>query len=184
MDDKQIVDLYFERSECAIRETQKKYGRYCYTVAYNILRDHFDSEECVNDTYLNAWNAMPPQRPLRLSSFLARITRNLALNRYESRGAKKRGGHVTEAALDELAECISDGVGDPASEIVLREAINRFLRSQPKETRIVFLQRYWFFRSIKEIAADADMSENAVKVMLHRVRERFKAHLEKEGINL
>ena len=86
--------------------------------------------------------------------------------------------------MDELAECISDGVGDPASEIVLREAINRFLRSQPKETRIVFLQRYWFFRSIKEIAADADMSENAVKVMLHRVRERFKAHLEKEGINL
>ena len=184
MDDQQIVALYFARNEDAIKETERKYGRYCHAIAYNILQDHGDSEECVNDTYLNAWNAMPPQKPSRLATFLGRITRNLSLNRYAQKNAEKRGGHTTELALDELAECIPSGEGDPTDELVLREAINRFLRELPHVSRVVFLQRYWYFRPIKAIAADADMSENAVKVMLHRVRERFRAHLEKEGITL
>ncbi len=184
MEDKQIVELYFARNESAIRETEKKYGKYCHYIAYNILQDHGDSEECVNDTYLNAWNAMPPQRPGKLSAFLGKITRNLALNRYEKKTAQKRGGHAMELALEELGECVPSGEGDPTDEIALREVINRFLRGQQTQSRIVFLQRYWYFRSIKEIAADADMSENAVKVMLHRVRERFKQFLEKEGIVL
>ena len=184
MDDKQIVDLYFERNEAAIKETEQKYGKYCYAIAYNILQDRGDSEECVNDTYLNAWNARPPQRPNRLATFLGRITRNLSLNRYAQKTAEKRGGHATELALDELAECIPSGEGDPTDELALREAINRFLRELPRVSRVVFLQRYWYFRPIKAIAADANMSENAVKVMLHRVRERFLHFLEKEGIAL
>ena len=182
MEDKQIVDLYFARNESAIRETEQKYGKYCYYIAYNILHDHADSEECVNDTYLNTWNAIPPSRPNKLSAFLARLTRNLALNRYERENAIKRGGCATVLALDELEECIASTEGDPTDGVALREALNRFLRLQPAQSRIVFLQRYWYFRSIKEIAKDADMSVNAVKVMLHRVRERLKAFLEKEGI--
>lgn len=182
MEDKQIVDLYFARNESAIRETEKKYGKYCYYIAYNILRDQGDSEECVNDTYLNAWNAIPPKQPSRLSTFLGKITRHLALNRYERETAIKRGGYATVLALDELEACIPAVEGDPTDELALKEAINRFLRSQPKESRIVFLQRYWYFRKIREIARDADMSENAVKVMLHRMRERFRQFLEKEGI--
>lgn len=184
MEDRQIVELYFARNESAIRETENKYGKYCRYIAYNILRDQGDSEECVNDAYLKAWNEIPPKNPSRLSTFLGKITRNLALNRYERETAIKRGGYATVLALDELEGCISDCEGDPTDELALKEAINRFLRSLPRESRIVFLQRYWYFRQIKEIAKDIDMSENAVKVMLHRTRERLKQFLEKEEILL
>ena len=185
MEDRKIVDLYFERSETAISETQKKYGKYCYSIAYNILSSSLDAEECENDTYLRAWEAIPPERPRLLKSFLGRITRNLAFDRYDRDHALKRGGS-TELALEELSECIpsSDDGRDVSDEIALSEAINRFLGALPKQTRIVFLRRYWYLYSISDIAKDLGLSESNVKVMLMRTRRKFKDHLEKEGISI
>ena len=186
MEDKRIVELYWERSETAIAETDKKYGTYCHYIAYNILHSEEDSQECVNDTWLSAWNAMPPHQPQKLSSFLGKITRNLALNRREQASAQKRGRGQLPYALDELTECLPDmsAETDPTDEILLREALNRFLRSLPQEAMVVFLQRYWYFSSIKEIAKGRRMSENRVKVMLHRTRKKCKQFLEREGIIL
>ncbi len=185
MDDQKIVDLYWERSETAISETQKKYGKYCYHIAYTILHSNEDAEECVNDTYLRAWGAMPPAKPSRLSTFLGKITRNLALDRLDKNTAQKRSGAV-ELTLDELSECIpdADSTLDPADEIVLGDAINSFLAGLPVKTRQVFVRRYWYLSSVKSIARDAGMSESAVKVSLMRTREAFRLHLEKEGIVL
>ena len=183
MDDRRIVELYWQRSEAAIAETQTKYGKYCHYIAYNILSDDGDAEECVNDTYLKAWDSMPPHKPTKLSTFLGKITRNLALNRLEAQKAAKRGAGVVPIALDELIECITDNeTSDPTDEIALRGALNRFLRALPEETMIVFLQRYWYFASVKEIAANRGISETNVKVILHRARGKLKSFLEKEGI--
>ena len=183
MDDRRIVELYWQRSETAIAETQIKYGKYCHYIAYNILSDDSDAEECVNDTYLKAWESMPPHKPTKLSTFLGKITRHLALNRREAQNAVKRGAGTVPVALDELAECIADTeTGDPTDEIALRGALNRFLRALPEETMIVFLQRYWYFSSVREIAANRGISETNVKVMLHRARGKLKSFLEKEGI--
>ena len=183
MDDQKIVDLYWERSETAISETQKKYGKYCYHIAYTILYSNEDAEECVNDTYLRAWGAIPPARPSRLSTFLGKITRNLALDRWEKNHAQKRSGAV-ELALDELSECIPDTGSelDPIDEIVLSDAINSFLAGLPLKTRQMFVRKYWYLSSTKDIARDVGMSESAVKVSLMRTREAFRLHLEKEGI--
>lgn len=185
MDDKKIVDLYWERSEAAIFETRKKYGRYCYYIAYNILYSEQDAEECVNDTYVNAWNSMPPHRPERLSMFLGKLTRNIACNRYIYNNAEKRCAY-TEVILDEMEELIPSYEGEQSmtDEIVLKDAINEFLRSLPRKTRIVFVRRYWYMSRIKDIARDCGMSESNVKVTLMRTREKFKAHLEKEGIEI
>ena len=185
MDDQKIVDLYLQRCESAIGETQKKYGKYCHHIAYSILYSNEDAEECVNDTYLRAWNSIPPAKPRRLSTFLGKITRNLALDRYDRSTAQKRGGQ-TPLALDELSECIpdADSTADPADAIVLGDAINSFLASLPTHTRQIFLQRYWYLCSIRTIARNFDMSESAVKVALMRARNQFKEHLEKEGIVL
>ncbi|MBO5355674.1 MAG: RNA polymerase sigma factor [Clostridia bacterium] len=183
MDDRHIVELYWQRSETAIAETQTKYGKYCHYIAYNILSNDGDAEECVNDTYLKAWESMPPHRPTKLSTFLGKITRHLALNRRETKTAEKRGAGAVSVALDELSECIADNeTGDPTDEIALKGALNRFLRALPEETMIVFLQRYWYFASVKEIAQNRGMSESNVKVMLHRARGKLKSFLEKEGI--
>ena len=185
MEDSKIIELFWERSENAISEADAKYGKYCYAIAYNILYSEPDSEECVNDTYLRAWNAIPPERPLHLRAFLGRITRNLALNRYAVLHAKKRG-NGTELALEELAEVLAD----PDSEIdraetdALREALNRFLGSLPRDTRIMFVRRYFYLLSITEIADGLGASENRVKVTLHRTREKLRSYLEKEGIVL
>ena len=183
MEDGRIVELYWERNEDAIAETQKQYGKYCHSIANNVLHSDEDAEECVNDTYVRAWNSMPPQRPVRLSSFLGKITRNLALDRYLFDRAKKRA-RSTDLILDEIEECIPDpDTATPlAEEIALKDAINGFLASLPKKNRMVFLRRYWYLSSVKEIAADYDMTESNVKVMLHRTRQAFKTHLEKEGI--
>lgn len=183
MEDNKIIELYWERSETAITETQNKYGRYCHYIAYNILYSNEDSEECVNDTYLRAWDSMPPHRPERLSAFLGKITRNLALDRYDRSRAQKRSSNV-EVALSELEECIPDVRGglSVADEIVLRDAINGFLASLPVRTRKVFVRRYWYLSTVKDIACDLDMSESNVKVLLLRTRQRFKSYLEKEGI--
>ncbi len=185
MDDKDIIELYWQRAENAIEETSKKYGRYCRTIAYNILYSDSDAEECVNDTYLKAWNVIPPQKPKSLSAFLGRITRNIALNRYIHDNAKKRSGEVN-VIFEELENAVfhSDSSEDIADELALKEAVNGFLGSLTQKSRNVFFQRYWYFLSVKEIAYHNSMTENGVKVSLLRTREKFKSYLEKEGIIL
>ena len=186
MEDKQIVDLYWARSEKAISETADKYGRYCYTIAYNILHSNEDSEECVNDTYLHAWNAMPDQRPNKLSAFLGRITRNLSLKRWEKYTAKKRGAGQVPLALDELQECIpaTNQTDSVADDIVLTDVLNRFLASLTAEKRNIFMRRYWYLSSVAEIASDLAISESKVKLSRLRSRNELKQLLEKEGITL
>lgn len=186
MDDRQIVALYWERSEKAISETSKKYGKYCSYIAYNILHNYEDSEECVNDTYMRAWDAMPPQRPNRLSAFLGKITRNLSLNRLEKYTAQKRGAGQAALALEELEECIPafGHVEQIVDDIVLAEIINSFLAALTPETRKFFVRRYWYLSPVREIARDYAVSESKVKMILMRTRNKLKKVLEKEGISL
>ena len=184
MQDCNIVDLYWQRDERAIKETASKYGGYCYRIAYDILYSELDAEECVNDTYLKAWESMPPHKPEKLSTFLGKITRNLALNRYIHDRAQKRN-KATDVVFDELAELIPDGVtSHMPEEVALKDVINRFVASLPSLTRVVFVRRYWYVSSIRDIAADYGLSQGYVKVMLLRTRKKFKAFLEKEGITL
>ena len=184
MQDERIVELYFQRSEEAVKETEKKYGRYCHRIAFNILHSDADSEECVNDTYLRAWNGIPPANPTRLAAFLGKITRRLALNRYEKFSAQKRGGNNVTAALDELSECIPDASAskDITQELVITEALNKFLESLPEQSRIIFIRRYWYLSPIKDIAHDYSMGESKVKMILLRSRNELKKLLEEEGI--
>ena len=186
VEDKQIIDLYWARAETAISETAKKYGRYCHSIAFNILHNHEDSQECVNDVYLKAWKAMPPQRPNRLSVFLGKITRNLSLNRYKKQTAEKRGCGQVPLVLDELQECIpaADSTEQAIDDLALAEALNQFLASLPPETRKIFMRRYWYISSIQEIAEDFHMGESKVKMLLLRTRNKLKLFLEKEGILL
>ena len=186
MDDRQIIELYNERSETAISETADKYGKYCYYIAYHILYNEQDSEECVNDTYLRAWEAIPPQYPNKLSAFLGRITRNLALNRYRYYMKEKRGYGQTSLVLDELQECVpaTESTEQAIEEKLLVEVLNRFLHELPIEKRMMFLRRYWYLSSIKEIAEDYEISEGKVKMTLLRIRNKLKQTLEKEGIVL
>ena len=186
MEDKQIIELYFARSEQAIAETDARYGLYCRSIASRILHDREDSEECVNDTWLRAWNTIPPQRPRKLAVFLGRITRNLALNRWEVDSAQKRGGGQVPLALEELRECLpASGAGtDPTETLVLTETLNRFLAALPKESRVIFLRRYWYLDSISEISRRMGLTESKVKMSLLRSREKLRSLLEKEGISL
>lgn len=186
MDDKQIIELYCSRSETAISETAVKYGNYCHTIAYNILHSREDSEECVNDTYFRVWNAIPPERPNKLSVFLGRITRNLSLDRFEKSTAAKRGGGQLPLALEELGECVSTGHPEEQAvdALVLSQALNQFLEALGPEQRKIFLRRYWYFSSIREIARDFHLSESKVKMTLMRARNQLRQHLEQEGIYL
>ena len=184
MEDTRILDLYWERSEDAIVQTARKYGRYCYAIAYQILDSEVDAEEIVNDTYLKVWNNIPPERPQVLSSYLGMICRQLSLNRHRERNAKKRGGGRVEEATEELAYCLPSYDPDPVEALYLREALNRFLRDLPKQSRTVFLRRYWYFCSISDIARDCAMRESAVKMTLLRTRKRLKDFLRKEGIEV
>ncbi len=186
MDAKQIIDLYYCRSEKAILETSKKYGNYCFSVAFHILHNNEDSEECVNDTYLRAWNSIPPECPANLSVYLGKITRNLALNIFEKNNAKKRGGSQVPLALDELSTCIPDynSLERTVDNHTLTVILNSFLATLPADKRQIFMCRYWNLCSIKEIATMYHMSESKVKMVLFRTRISLKAHLEKEGINI
>lgn len=186
MEDKNIIDLFWERAEAAIPETANKYGKYCYSIAYNILRNHEDSEECVNDTYLNAWKAMPPHRPSRLSTFLGKITRNLSLNRWDQNNSEKRGGGQVLLALDELSEYIpaAESMEHIVDDLTLVGIFNRFLASLSKSNRKIFIQRYWYMSSIKEIATGYAITEGMVKMSLLRSRKALKNFLKKEGIGL
>ena len=181
MDDQRIVMLYWSRNENAIRETEIKYGKYCYSIAYNILHSREDSDECVNDTWNGAWNAIPPQRPTKLQSFLARITRNIAIDRYRYDSAQKRGSEV-ESAIDEYWECIPNGDASIEDGYVMKQAINGFLESLDVRTRVIFMRRYWYSMSVKDIADGIRLSETHVSVILNRTRSKFKDHLTKEGI--
>ncbi|MBQ8408511.1 MAG: sigma-70 family RNA polymerase sigma factor [Clostridia bacterium] len=185
MEDARIVEMYFERNETAIEETQKKYGRYCHYIAYNILYSDPDAEECVNDTYLRAWEAMPPHRPSKLATFLGKITRNLALNRYAYEHAKKRGDGV-DVALDELAEVLADPESETGEDEILglRELLNAFMETLTEDARVIFVRRYWYMCRVAQIAKDLGLTESRVKVTLHRTREKLKAYLEKEGVTL
>lgn len=185
MDDQQIVQYYFDRDEQAIACSAQKYGALCHRVAMNILDNREDSEECVNDTYLHAWNAIPPERPTMLGAYLCRITRNLAINRYRADRRDKRGGGQAAIAIDELSECLSDAGGTSmCDEIVLRDAVNGFVRRLPDPARTVFVQRYWYVRAVADIAEEQGMSVSRVKMILHRTRDRLREHLIKEGIRI
>jgi len=186
MDDQQIIKRYFDRDEQALADTQNKYGKYCHTVAMNVLGNPEDAEECVNDTYLRAWNAIPPEKPKHLGAYLASITRNLAINRYHERHAAGRGSGETAVALDELGECLADSHDGRtlADDVTLRDALNRFLRALPEPTRGIFMRRYWFVCPIADIAREYSMGESRVKMILHRTRNRLRDHLKQEGIQV
>ena len=183
MEDGKIVELYWRRSENAIEETDSKYGAYCFAVADNILHDEEDSSECVNDTWLKAWNAMPPQRPANLRMFLAKITRNISFNRFNARSAKKRGGGEASRVLDELAECLV-GESDAASEYEARElgrCVREFVEALPEREGNVFVRRYFFTEPTTKIAKRYGLTDGNVAVILSRTRAKLKAHLAKEG---
>ncbi len=184
MDDLQIIDLYFAREESAIKETDTKYGKLCFSIARNILNNEADAEECVNDTYWSVWNTIPPTRPDRFSAFLSRITRNLSLKRLDYNRAQKRTPPVV-VSFDELENVLPDRLIRPdRSDEQLGKAIGDFLWSENEEARSVFLRKYWYFDTIADIAARYSLSESKVKVLLHRTRERLRKYLKKEGFCL
>jgi RNA polymerase sigma-70 factor (ECF subfamily) len=183
IDDDKIIELFWERSEDAIRETEAKYGRYLTSVAANILTDEQDRRECISDALLAAWNAIPPAKPPVLKLYLAKITRNLAVNKWRRLSAEKRRGGQTAAVFDELAELPDekDTAQEVADSMALAQALSSFLRASGKIKRAVFIKRYWLFMTIKEIARSTGLSESNVKVMLHRMRSELRKHLAKEG---
>ena len=186
MEDAQIVDLYFARSEQAIAETTHKYGKYLYTIAFNILSSNRDSEEAVNDTYLGAWHSIPPHRPNRLSTYLGKITRRIALEKWKYYRTQKRGGGEVSFALDELEECITTGE-TPQQVLEMKELtrrINSFLKSLPEIEQRIFVCRYWYVMPLKEIAREFGFSESKVKSILSRTRAKLRTCLEKEGITV
>lgn len=183
MNDEEIIALYWQKNADAIRESERRYGADCLVIAQRVLRDRADAEECVNDTWLQAWNAIPPQRPQHLRLFLLRITRNLAINRYHARAAEKRGGGETALVLEELNECIPDGtdVENACEARELQESIRRFVRALPQREGNVFVRRYFFGDTAAEIGRRYGLGENHVHVLLSRTRKKLKAQLVKEG---
>ena len=185
MEDWEIIELYWRRSERAIACSEEKYGAYCRAVARQILRSLEDTEECVSDTWLAAWNAMPPHRPAVLRTFLGRLTRNLAVNRRIYDGAQKRGGGEVSLALDELRECAGGDTAEEAFEAAeLGRLIDRFLRGLSASECNLFLRRYWYLDSIDMLAARYGLRPGAVKTRLHRTREKLRTFLRKEGYAL
>lgn len=186
MEDEKIIEMFQSRSEEAISALAEKYGAYCRTVAANILRKPEDVEECLNDAYLRVWDSVPPNKPEKLGAYAGRITHNVAMNRVRHDSAEKRGKGAAETAFSELEECIpsessTEQLFDTA---VLTEAIEKFLYSQPKEKRNIFIRRYWYFYPVKDIAKAYGMNENKVKSMLFRMRNELRKTLEREGIFL
>ena len=185
MEDKQIVELYWARSETAISETEKKYGRYCHYIAYQILYNDEDAKEVVNDTYLKTWNTIPPQRPSQLKPYVGIISRQLALDVYKAQNAQKRGGQV-QFVLDELAECIPDNANsaDIGERVALSDALSSFIWALPRRTRNIFVRRYFYMSTIAEIANDFSMKESNVTMHLLRTRKKLEHYLKKEGFDL
>lgn len=183
MEDNCIVDLYWQRDQRAISETETKYGNYLYSISYRILLNAEDAKECVNDTYNDAWQSIPPHRPSILASFLGKITRRISIDLLRKNSAKKRGGGEIALALDELEECVS-GNGSVETELErqeLIEKINSFLMRLPHTERRIFICRYWYLDSISDISKQFHCSESKIKSMLHRTRTKLRIQLEKEG---
>ena len=187
MDDVRIIELYFARSEDAIRQTALKYGAYLRMIAGGILPGKEDREECVQDTYLRTWETIPPKRPQLLRTYLGCLTRTISISRWRAEHAAKRGGTEFSLSFDELGECIpasDDTAAAVADRVALTEVLDRFLAARRPIDRRIFLQRYWYFRSIKEIARDFAVAEGSVKASLHRSRGILRRMLEEEGIAL
>ena len=178
MDDNGIIELFWQRSEDALAECGNKFGGYCRTIARNILYNDGDADECVNDTWLRAWNAIPPARPTMLRAFLGKIARNLALDRVDAARSQKRGGDNVEIALEELADIPAPETDDEE----IAQTINGFLRSESAENADIFVKRYWYLHSVKEIAAEYVYKENKIASLLFRMRGRLKQKLESEGL--
>ena len=186
MQDRQIVELYWQRNEEAIYQTERKYGAYLSKVACNILTDFEDSRECVNDTYLAAWNSIPPNRPGVLVTYLSKITRQISIDRFRKNHALKRYASEYALSLEELGDCFSDGTTPERilDARLLDEAINRFVCALAEDAQKVFVGRYYFFDSLKDIAAYTGMKESKVKNLLYRTRQRLKMYLIKEGFDV
>ena len=182
--DSEIIELYWNRDESAIRETETKYGNYCFAVANNILEKHEDAEECLSDTWLTAWNTIPPKRPKLLKLFLAKITRRNAFDKYRHDTAAKRGGGEITQSLDELTDCLPapSNVETELSEQEMKTCINAFLVSLPERDADVFLRRYFYVESVPEIAKRYAMKESNVLMVLSRTRKKLEQHLIKEGM--
>ena len=183
MEDTKIVDLFWQRDQSAIAQADQKYGKYCYAIAYGILSSREDSEECVSDTWHKAWQVIPPEKPNRLQAFLGRITRNLALDRYGYNHAQKRNVYL-ETVMDEYWQCIPNGDMPLEDQVALKALINGFLGGLDKQTRVIFLRRYYYICSVRDIAKSLGLSESNVSVILHRTRVKFKEYLQKEGISV
>lgn len=185
MDDQLIIDMYFNRDEQAITCTAEKYGRLLRSIAYGILRSHEDSEECENDTYMKTWNIIPPTRPNAFQAFLARITRNLSLDRYDQMHAAKRGAGEVPLMLDELEECIPDesasSTDDSSNDEELKRILDKFLETLPSDARKIFMRRYFFGDSVNEISDMFGFGKSKVKMSLSRSRDALKSLLESEG---
>ena len=185
MDDNKIIDLFWKRDESAIEQTAQTYGRYCWKIAYNILGVEEDVQECLNDTWLGAWNSIPPARPSCLSAFLGKITRNMAISRYRAGHALKRTGDRLSESLDELGECTAysaNNVEEAVDRSALEKAINDFLDTVTDKQRRLFVRRYFYMDSVSEIAQMYGLGQSDVKVTLLRMRRSLKKHLEKEGL--
>ncbi len=184
MEDEKIIELYFERKETAIAETAEKYGNYLYKIAFNILSDSEDSEESVNDTYLGAWNVIPPEKPNILSAFLGKITRYISLNKYRAKKADKRGGGEIDIAFEEIEECIptESTIYDEIETKELAKVISDYLKVLPKTERQIFVCRYYYLDSLSDISNQFGYSRSKVASMLHRTRKKVLSHLMKEGV--
>ena len=182
MEDRRIIELFYERSEQAVFELSEKYGKLCLKIALNILGDPRDAEECVNEAYLAIWNSIPPQTPDQLSSYLCRIVRNTALKRYRANTAAKRNS-TFDLSYEELADCIPvNTIEDAAESQELSEAIDMFLETLDPVNRAVFMRRYWFFDTVPEIAEAFGITQHNVSVRLSRTRNKMRRFLKKEGI--
>ena len=183
MDDTKIVGLYWQRDEAAIACTDKKYGHYLHTIAYNILYNREDSQESVNDTYLAAWNSIPPNRPQVLSTYLGKLTRRISIDLFRKKNAQKREGSEYALSLEELSECLS--AGDTTQQELdcqmLSDAIAAYLRNLPQEARTVFLGRYYYLDPVAKIAGYCRISQSKVKILLYRTRQGLGQYLKEEG---
>lgn len=183
MDDKTIVDLFFRRDESAVSETEEKYGRYCFSIAYAILGSSSDSEECLNDAYLKLWESIPPMRPENLKTYLAKLVRNLSVNRYKKLTAEKRANGMSSVPLEELEGVLysPDDEERKIDSMVLASLLNRFLSMLKAEHRVMFVKRYWYCRTVDEIAREMKIGKSKVKVTLMRTRNKLGEFLESEG---
>lgn len=183
MEDSKIIELYFDRSESAVKESQDKYGKYCGVIAGNILKSEEDAEECVNDTWFKAWNIIPPHKPPKLDAFFGKITRNLAIDKFRQLKSCRRGSGEISLCLEELAECV--GKEETFTDTVaLRDALNRFMEELDTRSRELFVLRYWYMFSMKETAKRCGVTEGTAKMSLYRTRSALREFLAEEGFEV